>query len=307
MSNNGQVLSINPLGRNYNASNNRSYANQPNCYEDPNELVHEWEDFLSSSRNFARTPRVRRTVMRTLVDMKVLSFIQDRLPLEAVIPLPQNRALLYISQNEHSQLSLASNALTAKESPFHVQLHELPSGLYFDTEVFPADQNRLFALLDQFGWLKKGVASYICENTNPILVVRNESEEVVAAMMAESLQMNDVLLAEITEMAVLPQYQERGIAKSLIQALSILCWERYGQHCLIYGEFNLTTSAHRAAAAAGMSPAIYKGIDGVLRDHVAITTGAPKVEIPPWPTKYLHSYQVMYWQRPLQEELLGLL
>ncbi|HEX7017998.1 MAG TPA: hypothetical protein VF209_03770, partial [Patescibacteria group bacterium] len=62
-----------------------------------------------------------------------------------------------------------------------------------------------------------------------------------------------------------------------------------------YGEYNLTTRAHRSAARAHNLPAQHGAISGVLVDHVTIETGEGNPVLEPWDTQWLHNFLVMYY------------
>jgi ribosomal protein S18 acetylase RimI-like enzyme len=282
----GQVKSL-QLGENYEASNDRAYWSDPRVYDDRGPLIIAWHGF----RSLASQKRRRRAVFKTYVDrMCILKFF----PVEAVIPV-RDAFLVYISQNNHQQLSVFEpTPLSGSQQPI-----QLPEGYTLQKFVTPDDVQSLFRIWEQFGWTEEGVAS-LCEFTeNQVVTIRHEGQ-VVGATIAESGLFGSTVTVEITELAVASDHQGRGLATVLTSEMVDLCVNTYGQDALIFGEFNLTTNAHHAALRSGMIPGTWPGssdlreIDGVLRDHVEIQVGEPKMPIPPWQTQYLHSYQVLY-------------
>jgi ribosomal protein S18 acetylase RimI-like enzyme len=297
MDSNGIVTSVGSIGQNFSASDNRSYWNHPNIYASAVTLGDDWQVFLSESQALGN----RRALMRTFLTQEAFQHGMFRLPIEAAIPTDQG-ILVYMGHNQHQQVSQINNAIQRQHSEFtRYQLNQF----YVDTNVTVADIPNLIQLWQQFGWNQAGVKTFVKTNRNPIVVARNQNNEIVGAMIAESLQFGKLVIVEVTEMAVLPECQGQNIAKALTQHLSQLCFCRYGQDALVYGEFNLTTSAHRSALAAGMNPGICRHIKGVLLDHVTITTGTPKKNISPWNLQYIHSYQVMFWNNPLKSKLIA--
>lgn len=293
MSESGIVISVGSLGKNFAATNQRAYWNHPRLYVARTPLLASWRRFVRQAEQCA----LRRVVMRTFVSLDLLCNLQG-LPVEAVIPCG-DQAMIYLGTNNHRQISALSLPITTAAPIADTVTAELPPLFELDTQVSSTDVESLFELWKQFGWTADGVALFVDTNRNPIQVIRY-SGKVVAVIIAESLRFASQLLVEVTEMAVLPEFQGLGLSKVLIQQISDQCWNFFGRDSLVYGEFNMTSYAHRSAVSAGMFAGIdiSHNISGILADHVSIQTGPPNEQLEPWSTEYLHSFQVMYWPIP---------
>jgi hypothetical protein len=283
----GIVTSVGQLGKDHAASNERSYWNQPELYSDTKRLVSDWHLFQQESVDEKR----RRAMMRTLITAEVLENVLDNncLPIEAAIPAGDN-FLVYVGRNVHQQVANITDA----SLPNFMPSLALPTGYKLDTSANIEDVTQLVDLWSQFGWTRGGVESFIEAGTTPIIVIRNLEQVVVGAMIAESLNFGNLLLVEMTEMAVAPTERGNGLASILIKELATLSNETFGQNSIIYGEYNITTGAHRAAARAGKISATSQRISGVLPDHVAIETGTGNAQIVQWETQWLHNFLVMH-------------
>ncbi|NCN82510.1 MAG: hypothetical protein GW947_00945 [Candidatus Pacebacteria bacterium] len=280
----GIVTSVGSLGVDHAASFDRSYWNRPVLYEDPIDLQHDWHSFLAESLRLGR----RRAMFRTMVAPDVMAEIRGRLPVEAALPVEEN-FLTYIGANAHLQTAIRAELLG-------VQPRELvlPAGYILDFATQDTDAGQLFSLWGQFGWTREGVENMITAGTTPIVIIRDIEERAIATMIAESLEFGDQILVELTEMAVADSEKGHGLASVLIRELARHTQNYFGGSPITYGEYNMTTGAHRSAMRAGQLPA-NSFSDGVLRDHVSIETGPGNVvSESSWSTRWLHDFMVLY-------------
>ncbi len=282
----GVVQSLQQLGSNHAASCERSYNSDPNLYINLQELAEAWRAFHSESIQKSR----RRAVMRTYATTEVLTQATGVLPIEASLPLGSEH-LIWLGRNQHPHTSLERPVRTVGIKDERAVVNHL-----IDTTVVTTDAQALQLLWEQFGWTAEGVAMFVAESQNPIVVIRDLERRIVGAMIAEAQNFGGHLLVELTELAVSPQHRGQGLATVLIRELAKQTREVYGDTAVIFGEYNITTQAFIAATRAGQLPAQTEKIDGILHDHVAIKTGRGNRGIYPWDTEWLHNFLVLYDQ-----------
>ncbi|HEX7018281.1 MAG TPA: hypothetical protein VF209_05240 [Patescibacteria group bacterium] len=218
----GMVTSVGQVGVDHEASFHRSYWNQPQVYTQASQLEADWQHFYSESQRRQR----RRTMMRTLVTPAVLN--QANVPFEAALPY-EDVYLTYLGQNSHPSVSRVQDpTLPSVESG----LIQLPTGYQLDDVATPADVEPLTDLWTQFGWTRQGVETLVEAGTTPLVLIRNLEQQVVAVMIAESLEFGELRLVELTEMAVTPSERGHGLASVLIHELSQLSLARFGPTAL---------------------------------------------------------------------------
>lgn len=295
--NEGIVTSVGALGVDHDASNDRSYWNNPELYVSGDRLRDDWNDFLREGVKQGN----RRMMMRTYVSNSLAYWLQTspRLPIEALLPA-NGHWIVYVGLNQHSQLAQAQNQTV----PAQVAL-TLPTDydLRFYTNQY--DVQDLFGLWQQFGWTLEGVQAFVEAGTTPIVIIQH-ADRVIGTMIAEALPFGDHVLIELTEMAVADDYKGQRLAPILIRELGNRMYDEYGKDGVIYGEYNMTTNAHRSAARAGNHVANgnsewQSNVTGKLLDHVAIelkdADGAlldGNVRLNRWETRFLHNFLVMY-------------
>lgn len=284
----GIVTSVGSIGDRHDASDDRSCSNRPRLYTSSRNLEQDWQEFWQQSEKLGR----RRTMMRTFITYDVLH--STSAPIEAVIPVGR-KFLVYLGENRHWPIS-TNQRTDVPGRDLNLRLNQQQYRL--DTQVSMDDTDRLIQLWTQFGWTRQGVETFINAGTTPVVLIRDLQDQlqVVGAMIAESLQFGDVLLVELTEMAVAPQARGQHLASVLIRELTSQVQAQVGEHALIYGEYNMSTGAHRAASRAGNQVGSLNRIRGVLADHVGIVVdpNKPNHRHPRWDTRWLHNFLVMY-------------
>jgi hypothetical protein len=289
--NDGMVESVGSLGKRFDASDNRAYWNEASLYDDLSTLKENWNNFEVEAINQG----CRRTMMRTVVTEAVFAQICEEMGEDGSLPIEASRCidgnyLIYIGNNQHRHVSE-----TYTEALPDFSAYELPEGYYIDNQVTMDDLQALLSLWAQFGWKEIGVEKFITEASLAIVVVRDLENMVVGAMIAEALQFGDLFtLVELTEMAVAFSARGNHLAPILIRELTRVCYERFGDEAILYGEFNERNGkAVRAAARAGYQVAGNERISGTLEDHVSIDIGHQNQSVEGWQTEKLHDFRVM--------------
>lgn len=282
---NTEVAGVQSLytGRNHNASWERSYNADGQVYTSINTLSAAWQEFLHESQLKNR----RRAVMRCYVSKKLLPNIKH-LPVEAAVPVGQEY-LIWLGENRHPFISTSRNAY---HLPAATQI-DMPNSFYTDTQLQTSDATNIYHLWRQFGWSQESVTNFIQYNTNPLVVIRNMEQQVIGIMIAEAADFGHKLLVEMTELAVNPAYRGQHLASVLIKELAQLSLSHWHLP-VVFGEYNQTTKSYSSAAKAGQIAAQVGQVNGILRDHVGIETGAGNQDIHPWSTRWLHNFLVMY-------------
>lgn len=292
----GAVQSLQGVGENLEASNERGYNTLPQIINSE-AIRRSWEEFLPKSRALEN----RRHVMKGITVSPLTEM--EGLPVEVFIPLGPVTGgegnLFMIAQNEVSpdkdpdidkareyfdQFDQANNS-----QPAQIIDRIRSEGNTFVSSPSYEDVDVIYDLWhDTFGWEREGIIALIdeintrgpSERSRWFSGVRDQNGKIISASVAESMDYNGVKMIELTEWSTDEECKHKGFMAGTVVYLTaqVLQDTLYsdGQMPIIIGECNTVSRAYRSGRRAGMLPAYQvegSGGTGFLRHNVRVDDG----------------------------------